>query len=72
MAWFSNHDPYRPEVTYISHKMALLRKAQGDDIGANELMTKTEKLYTKLVPTYNRRNWLSDADIDRLVILTSR
>jgi hypothetical protein len=63
---------YAGEVTYVNYKMALLRKAQGDEIGASELLAKTEKLYTKLVPTYDKKRCLSDADIDGLVVLTSR
>ena len=56
----------------MNYKIAQLRKAQMDDMGANEYMTKTERLYAKLVPGYDRKKWLSDADIDGLVILTSR
>jgi hypothetical protein len=63
---------YAGEVTYVNYKMALLCKAQGDEIGANELLARTEKLYTKLVPTHDRGKRLSDVDIDGLVVLTSR
>ena len=72
MVWFSIHEFYAPEVTFVNYKMALPRKAQGNDIGANEYMAKTEKLYAKPVPEHDRKRWLADADIDELVILTSR
>lgn len=49
-----------------------LAKAQGDGISANELLAKTEKLYIKLVPIYDKKKWLSDIDIDGLVVLISR
>ncbi len=72
MDWFSVHEFYKPEVTLLHHKIALLRKAQGDEIGANESRAKVEKLYAQLVPRYTGKTWLSDKEIDEVVILTSR
>jgi hypothetical protein len=72
LKWFSIHEYYAGEVTYVTYKMALLRKAQGDEIGASELLAKAEKLYKALVPTFDKRRWLSDVEIDSLVVLTSR
>ena len=63
---------YTSKVTNVDYKMALLRKAQGDEISANELLAKTEIIYIKLVPIYDKKKWLSDIDIDGLVVLTSR
>jgi hypothetical protein len=42
------------------YQMAVLRKAQGDSVGANEYMAKTEKMYTKVEPSYYGKRWLSD------------
>lgn len=72
MKWFSEHEFYAPEVTFLNHKFALLRKAQGDEIGANEYRAKVEKLYAKLMPEFTGETWLSDAEINETVILTSR
>lgn len=72
MEWFSIHEFYTPEVAFLNHKIALLRKAQGDEIGANEYRTKVEKLYAKLMPDFTGKTWLSDAEINEVVILTSR
>jgi hypothetical protein len=72
MGWFSTHEFYAPEVTYVTYQMAILRKARGDYVGANEYMAKTEKLYTKVEPSYDGKRWLSDGDINGLLVLTSR
>lgn len=72
MDWFSVHDFYKPEVTFLQHKIALLRKAQEDEIGANESRAKVEKLYKQLVPGYTGKTWLSDREVDEVVVLTSR
>jgi hypothetical protein len=72
MKWFSRHEFYTPEMAFLNHKMALLRKAQGDEIGANEYRAKVEKLYAKLMPEFRGKTWLSDTQINELVILTSR
>lgn len=72
MDWFSVHEFYKPEVTLLHHKIALLRKAQGHEIGANGSRAKAEKLYAQLVPSYTGKTWLSDKEIDEVVILTSR
>lgn len=72
MEWFSIHEFYTPEVTFLNHKLALLRKAQGDELGANEYRAKVEKLYARLIPNFVGKLWLSNAEVNGVVILTSR
>jgi hypothetical protein len=53
--------------------MTLKRKLQLQSVGAQDYMTKTEKLNTnKLVPSYDRKRLFSGADVDWLLVLTSR